>query len=243
MSDPATFQQAFGAALADGEGLRDRALARALIIHRNTSAKSAQDALADNYPVIRALTGADAFSACARAYAEACPPREPTMFRYGAGFDGFLSAWTPFAGLPYLADVAKLERLHIEALFAADAPSLTGEEVADRLDLEAPIRLHPATRFARFDSPAADIWRAHQEDGELDALDGLKWSPGAALVTRPGHRVLVTNIDEATVAFLDACAVGRALGAAAVVGAEAGGDIAQVFSILITAGAFAQRAP
>ncbi len=241
MSDPAIFQRAFGAALAGGDSLvrRDPALTRALAVHRNTSARAALDAMADNYPVVRALTGEDAFLACAREYTEAYPPREPMMFRYGAGFDNFLSGWLPFSGLPYLADVAKLERLHIEALFAADAPTLAGEAVAGGLDLDAPIRLHPATRFARFDSPAADIWRAHQDDGELDALDGLEWRPGAALITRPEHRVLVSNIDDAAFAFLGACAAGQTLGAVATVSAEAGGDLAQVFSTLITPGAFA----
>ena len=239
MSDPAAFQQAFGAALAagDGTGRQDRAMARALAIHRNTSAKAAQEALADNYPVIRALTGSDAFAACAAVFVETHPPQNPRLCLYGDGFAAFLAVYAPFAESPYLQDVARLERLVTHSLFAADAVALDGNALARGLDLELPMRLHPATGFAGFDTPAPDIWRAHQDDAEADALDSLDWRPAVALVTRPFGAVQVTPIDPAALAFLQACAEGRTLGEAGL--AAAGADLAELFSTLITAGAFA----
>ena len=242
MSDPATFQRAFGAALADGEmsAWNDRALERALRIHRNTACKAAQDALADNYPVVRALTGASPFAACAAAFVQSRPPANSRLCVYGDGFDVFLAAYAPFAELTYLRDVAWLERLVVESLFAADAVALDGKAMAGGLDLERALPLHPATRFGGFDSPVVDIWRAHQEDANADSLDALDWRPGAALVTRPSGAVQVTAIERPALAFLQACAAGRPLGEAAL--AAAAGDLPTLFSTLIAAGAFAGRA-
>jgi hypothetical protein len=221
----------------------DRALARALAVHRNTAAKAAQDAVFDNYPVVVALVGEAPFRACAAAFVAAHPPREPRLCLYGAGLDRFLSTWPPFAGLGWLADVAALERLVAEALFAADAPALDGAALADRLDPARPLALHPAVRFAAFQAPAAAIWRAHQEDAPADAVEQVEWRPAAALVTRPEGAVRVTPIDAAALAFLEAAAAGLPLAdvaqATQSAQADSGSDIAAIFSSLIIAGAFA----
>ena len=69
-SDPfLQFQAAFAGLLAGRGEAGDPALARAVAVHRNTAAKAAQDALAANYPVLRALFGEAPFDACAAAAA------------------------------------------------------------------------------------------------------------------------------------------------------------------------------
>jgi hypothetical protein len=239
MSELARFQQDFGRALAEATPFPDPALARALAVHRNTSAKAAMDALRDNHPVVFALAGAEAFDACAAAFARIHPPADPRLCLYGDGFDAFLAAWPPFADAPYLRDVARLERLVIEALFAADARALTGADLVAGLDLDRPLPLHPATRFARFDAPAAAIWLAHQDGAEPDALERLDWSPGAALITRPLDEILIAPIDRPALAFLETCAAGSPLCEAALT--AAGPGLADCFSALIAAGAFAGR--
>ncbi|MGC1305146.1 MAG: DNA-binding domain-containing protein [Caulobacteraceae bacterium] len=246
----ALFQQAFGAALAGDELMLEGvmpeglgpALSRALAIHRNTSAKAARDAVAANYPVVRALCGDEAFDACASAFIAADPPREPRLNAYGARFPAFLSTYAPADGMAYLAEVAALERLYVEALFAADAPALDGTALAAGLDLEAPLSLHPAARFAAFDSPAVAIWSAHRaEDEAVDeaALSEIDWRPQAVLVVRPDLVVEVMEIDAGALAFLSACAAGEPLGQAALAASEAGCDLQLLFANLITAGAFA----
>lgn len=237
MSDLADFQQRFGEALAAGSPPADPALARALAVHRNTSAKAAQDAIWDNYPVLRALVGDDAFRAFAAAFAGAHPPREPRLCFYGREADRFLSGYAPFAELPWLADVARLEWLVIEALFAADAPTLDAAMFAETIDLERPLPLHPAARFAAFDCPAAALWLAHQEGADEDDLDRLDWTPGAALVTRPLGTVRVTPLGLHAPRFLELCASARPLGEAAA--AVPAAELSALFSTLVAAGAFA----
>jgi hypothetical protein len=239
MSDLAEFQRAFGRALAEATSVADPALARALSVHRNTSVKAALDALRDNHPVTAALTGVEAFEACAAAFAHARPPADPRLCVYGEGFEAFLAAWPPFADAPYLREVARLERLVLEALFAADAAALHGDDLTAGLDPDRPLRLHPGARFAAFSGPAAGIWLAHQPGAEPDALERLDWRPGAALITRPGDEVLVTPIDRSALALLEACAAGLPLVDAAE--AAAGPGLADRFSTLIAAGAFAAR--
>jgi hypothetical protein len=239
MSELARFQLAFGLALAEAAPVADPALARALAVHRNTSTKAAMDALRDNHPVVCALAGGEAFDACAGAFAVAHAPADPRLCLYGEGFDAFLAAWPPFADASYLRDVATLERLVVEALFAADAPALAGADLAAGLDPDRPLGLHPSARFARLDTPAAAIWLAHQDGADPDALERLDWAPGAALVTRPLGEILVTPIDRPALAFLEACAAGLPLGEAAL--AAAGPGLADCFSTLIAAGAFAAR--
>nr|WP_295667504.1 DNA-binding domain-containing protein [Sphingomonas sp.] len=237
MSDAADFQHAFGDALFGAPMLvADPAPARALAVHRNTSAKAAQDALADNFPVVRALVGAQAFAGAATDFVEQAPPVDPRLCLYGAGFPAFFSQYTPFAEYSYLADVGTIEWLAIEALFAADAASLDGAAFDADLDLDRPLRLHPATRHARLSSPAGSIWLAHQADDADASLADLVWVGEAILVTRPADALIVTIFPSGGAAFLDACRAGQSLGAAA---AGCGDHLPAIFATLTAAGAFA----
>jgi hypothetical protein len=240
MSDLLSFQRRFASAL-ENHGLvpaTHPTLRRAIRVHRNTAMKAAQDALADNYPVVRALVGEEAFAACAAGYAEANPPSDPRLCMYGEQFDAFLSGYVPFVELPWLAGVARLEWLRVEALFAADALPLDPSSATDQISVDTRLRLHPAVRMLAYDAPVASLWLAHQPSAAPDAIQQVEWRPEIALVTRPAGAVMVRVADPGTSAFLSACARGEPLLEAAVAADEAGGDVAQVFAGLIAAGAF-----
>jgi hypothetical protein len=234
MSEAAAFQAMFAAALAQ-PARGDPALARALAVHRNTSAKAAQTALGDNYPVVRAMVGEEAFDAVAHEFVESTPPADPRLCVYGDGFAAFLDAYTPFADYRYLADVAQVERLVIEALFAADVDA-RGAASFGNLDLDAPLDLHPAVRLARLASPAGSLWLAHQDDAPADALESVVWQAECVLVTRPGNRMAVSVETPAATAFIEACANGVPLGVAA---GAVGDTLPAVFARTISAGCFA----
>lgn len=237
MLEAAQFQKAFGTMLASPDAVTDPAVRRALMVHRNTASKAARDALVANYPVVAALVGEDAFAACASSYVEAKPPREARLCLYGDHFPAFVDAWTTFAEAPYLGAVASVERLVIEALFAADAPVLDPAAVAAGLDAEAPLLRHPATRTAKTLMPAASLWLAHQPDAAPDALETIVWGPELILITRPEDAVEVRIIDTAARAFL----AGSTLADAATRAAGEGGDVATIFASLLGAGAFAAQ--
>ncbi|MBV2150105.1 DNA-binding domain-containing protein [Sphingobium sp. AS12] len=237
MPDAQSFQQAFGAMLAAPSAMADTALRRALAVHRNTATKAVRDALFANYPVLAALVGNDAFAACAAAYVEVMPPGDPRLCLYGERFPAFVDAWVPFVTAPYLAAVARVERLVTEALFAADAPALDPDALVAGFDPDAPLCWHPATRVACLAAPAASLWRAHQADAPADAFDTIVWAPEMVLVTRLADAVEVRPIDAPAQAFLG----GGSLAAAAANAADAGGDVAVILAGLLAAGAFAAQ--
>jgi hypothetical protein len=245
MRDPSAFQERFGAAV-HGDALAptlfEPGIERAVLVHRNTARAAAVEALEANYPVVRALLGGESFTGTALAFATSHPPRDPRLCLYGAAFSSFLRTFPALAAYPYLVDVARLERLCTEALFAEDAPpfdpaSISAATVPDRLSL------HPAARIACFPNPAASLWRAHQTDDATEALGGLAWRPETALVTRIEDKINVAAVDEATRVFLDACANGRALIEAADAARAAGADLTSLISNLTALWALRSAAP
>jgi len=149
----------------------------------------------------------------------------------------FIGDWAPFDDLPYLKDLAALERNVILALFAADAAVLDPAQAATELASDFALVPHPATHLTNSQWPIVDLWRAHQDGAAAHELEALRWAPQTALVTRPRSAVEVRAIDEATLAFLSR----SSLFEAAIAADGLGGDVGAIFSNLLTAGAFAAK--
>lgn len=212
-----------------------------LAIYRNTVMAGVCEALAANFPVVCALLGEEMFAAVAVDHATAHPPANPVLAHYGARFAEWIEeqAWT--CDLPYLSDVARIERLHGEALFAADAapldPGALGRLAPDEW-MHVRLALHPATRLARSRWPAASLWLAHQDGGDLSCL---VWQRECVLVTRPGHTVRVEPIAASAHRFILSLARGATVATAveATLAALPDADIAAAFTLLLNRGAFA----
>jgi len=93
-------------------------------VYRNNVQASLSNALAESYPVVRQLVGREFFNAMAALYLRDFAPASPLLNDYGQDFGDFIQGFGPAAGLPYLADMARLERLRVEAYHAADARAL-----------------------------------------------------------------------------------------------------------------------
>ena len=228
------FHEAFAAAISaptDGP----------LAIYRNTAIAGAAEALAANFPVIQALIGDEMFTAVAVDFASAHPPANPVLAHYGAAFVEWIEEQEWSAELPYLSDVARVERLHGEALFAADAEPLDPAaftRLATHEWTSARLTLHPATRLGCSRWPAASLWLAHQDGGDPA---GVTWHPECVLVSRFGHSVRVEAIPPPAHRFLLSLARGSTVAAAveATLAAFPDADIAAGFSLLLNRGAFA----
>ncbi len=217
----------------------------AFAVYRNTVFVALIDALAANFPCVARLLGDDAFRAVALAHVHAAPPRDARLLLYGEGFAEFLAAQNDLRALPYLTEVAQLDRAWIESHVAADAVPADAAALASR-DAAALARTrlapHPAARWRwAAEGPARTIWR--RERGQRD--DPIDWTPGAAegtLLTRPQDEVLWQPISAAHCAFLDACAAGATLpaAAAAALRAEPDTDVAALLALLLRAGALCE---
>ena len=227
------FQRDFAAAIgtqADGP----------MRVYRNTSLSGCVDALRDNYSAVARLLGDEMFEAIAAEHASDCPPRRPILALYGARFPDWLEEQPWVRDVPYVPDVARIERLHIEALFAADEQMLLLNGLRDREDwLALRLALHPATRFDWLTSPARSIWLSQVEhvEGELE----FEWQAEGILLTRPGLEVQPTALDRASHRFLFGIRLGESVGDAAIAtfSLYPETDIGSLFASLVNAGAFA----
>jgi hypothetical protein len=245
----ARFQDAFANALLSPHAPADAAIAAlaeqpAFAVYRNTVMKGCVDALQANFPSVARLVGEEWFRDAAREHAAVALPDEPSLLRYGAAFPAFLATFEPAAALPYLADVARLDRLWTEAHAAADAPALDRGALAgiDPGALgDAILHPHPAARWAWFpDAPIYTIWRRNREESADDSE--IEWRAEGALLARPHDSVRWIALDAAGCRFLDACASGLPVAQAidAALGAEADTNVVRLISALLAAGAFSR---
>ncbi|WP_420407241.1 DNA-binding domain-containing protein [Hoeflea sp.] len=244
-----TDQSDFGAALLDPDrplpagivGPRGKAATKRFAVYRNNVTVGLVNALADIFPAVARLVGIDFFRNMARIYIAEEPPRSALLFQYGQGFPDFLARFEPVAQLPYLPDVARLERRWLDATHAADMDPLSPASLAavSPDDLE---RLyftpHPATRLVGSRFAAVSIFSASRALQPLDAITVMK--PETGLITRPHHEVQIRQLPQGAALFFQELLEGRSLGQAANRTHEEQPefDLAAAISALLESGAF-----
>ena len=211
-----------------------------MAVYRNTIMHGAIEALRANYPVVEQIVGEEMFEHVAVDFASTCPPRDPVLALYGGEFADWLGHQNWVADLPYLPDVARVERLHVSSLFAADEERLSTEHAGQLARLPGTsLRLHPAACFAWLSTPAMSIWLAHQDPAATDIAP--EWKGEGALFARPkpftSHAAL---IGRAAHRLLSGVRLGEALGAsmAAATKLYPEEDCAAVLAALVTLGVF-----
>ncbi|MDF3931669.1 HvfC/BufC N-terminal domain-containing protein [Pseudomonas citronellolis] len=222
--------------------------ARRFGVYRNNVVVGLVGALKDAYPVLLRLLGEAFFCAMAREFVVRRPPRHPVMLDYGEGFAEFLEGFGPVATLPYLADVARLERAWLQAYHAADARVLAPSAL-QRLDPRAfpglRLALHPATRLLRSGYPVLSIWWTNV--GDAAATEHLDLARGGedALVTRPEANVRVRRLPPGAFNFIDTLATGAPVAVAtrAAFDETPAFDLAATLVGLLEAGALAELNP
>ncbi len=155
------------------------------------------DALAGEHPATRRILGEDAFGSLVSRYVVACPPRSHDLAHAGERLPRFLESDPLTARLPFLPDLALLERRVGEAFVARDSEPLAWETLqALPPERVATVRFRPRPGTALVSSrwPIHDLWRLRDlDDTEIDvALDGR---PQDVLVHRTG---LVVRCDLVT---------------------------------------------
>lgn len=186
-----------------------------LAVYRNTVHVSLVEALGRAFPVSLMLVGDEFFKAMARAYVGQTKPETPVLVHYGASFPDFIAGFPPAAGLPYLADMARLEHARNQAYHAADM-AVAGLEALAAIPPEVleqtRFRPHAATRVLSSGFPIGTIWMAHQSTppAPVTASGGE-----TVLVTRPAAEVLTTIVPAGDVPFMRALLDGATLAEAA----------------------------
>jgi len=217
-----------------------------LAVHRNNVVSSLIDALADAFPVTQALVGAEFFRAMASVFVRRHPPRSRVLAHYGEELPGFIERFDPAASVPYLADVARLERARIRAYHAADVPPVQAEAVAAALacgEAVADLRLelHPGVSVLVSPYAVASLWAAHQTDDEGDIALVDPQAPESVLILREGLDVLVLVLAPGMAAFITALQQGAPLAAAALPAQGHAADLATEFDLTAAVSLLMQR--
>jgi hypothetical protein len=127
------------------------------------------DALAEDFPGLRAVVGPAAFDRIARAYLTQHPSRSFSLCVLGSRLPAFLQAhpqlWRKAGSLAL--EMAKLEWAHIQAFEAAEYPPLGAETEVNATTV---LRLQPYLHLFHFQYPVDDLLLAVNEaedEGEL----------------------------------------------------------------------------
>jgi len=183
-----------------------------LDIYRNAYYIRLQEALAHDFPVLLAFMGEGAFGQEMAAYIKTCPSTSPSLRYIGERLPDYLSA----QGKPQLAELAHLEWAMLKAFDAADADSLTVNDMAhippgawQGLHFE----LHPSVSLLEVRHHVVDVWTAHhreqplpiQRNDETTPLLVWRGADGPRLHRFSGEcRSLITDLDEG-LSFARAC--------------------------------------
>jgi len=213
-------QSAFAAALLDPASDIPRGLVahssakpvKRFGVYRNNVSTGLVQALAIRFPATQSIVGAEFFAAMAKAYIEREPPRSPILLNYGADFAGFVAAFESAQGVPYLADIVRLENARTQAYHATDkeplAPKFLAAVSADRAE-ELTFELHPSFAIVRSAYPVVTIWAMNC--GELPLAPITDWRAEDALIMRPRLSVLTRLLPPGGAVFLAALLRGETL--------------------------------
>jgi hypothetical protein len=186
--------------------------ARRFAVYRNNVVAGLCDALKAAYPATRRIVG-----------------------------DEFVGAFEPAQALPYLRDVARLERAWAQAYHAREATSLGAKafkRIAPGQLSTITFVLHPSVRIVRSPFPVVTIWQMNIEGGVPAAVDS-EAAGEDAVVVRPVAEVEVRALPRGGASFIEALHTGArmidALESALV--DEPSFDLGGTLKVLIEAGA------
>jgi hypothetical protein len=244
-----SFAMAFSPALLDPQnetpeavtGPNNKTAVKRFNVYRNNVTVSLIDALAAIYPATQRITGVEFFRAMARFHVRATPPTSPLLFEYGREFPSFIEQYEYAQSVPWLADVARIERAWLDAYHAADMEIMEPQALAsippERLS-DVRFVPHPAVSIVSSEVPAVSIFAAHRSEGPMDPIEAV--AAEDALITRPGLEVVVRHLPPGGTIFLTRLISGETLGQAAAAAFEASTsfDLPANIAGMIEAGAF-----
>ncbi len=168
------------------------------------------EALAAEFPALRACLGAERFAALCRSYLKAYPSAHHDLGQLGRHLPAFLRE-RPAADRGDLADLAALEWARSEVFFEADASAVDREAVRSLAPADFPrarLRFVPALRLLALSYPAHEAWLL-STSGEV--APPLPAAPTWLAVWRAGHDVFHTPLDRHEALALRAALSGASL--------------------------------
>jgi hypothetical protein len=222
-------------------GPEGKAAQKRFNVYRNNVTYSLKSALGEIFPSVLKCCGEDRFSHVSSLYVRDHPPTSRLLFEYGGKFGDFLDTFEPARQqMPWLADLARLERAWLDAWHSADETPLASESLSTFApeDMERLVFApHSAMMVLESRFAIYDLFLAARNDQDIAAVE-LR-NPQSVLVTRPRFDVELRLLPLGGATFFTALQAGMTLGdAAGAALAEAGDfDLASAIAALLAAGA------
>ena len=135
---------------------------------------------------------------------------EVILLRYGESFADFIESFEPASTVPYLADVARMERAWHEAYHARETATLDPSTLAGLApdDFERVIfTTHPSLRLVSSSYPALSIWQMNVGDAEPQPIELTR--SDQAIFLRPHAEVEARAVSASSFAFLQSLVRGE----------------------------------
>lgn len=213
------------------------------LVYRNSGVMACVEALRSNYQRLAKVMGDEFFSALARAYADAEPPTSRSLVGYGASLPRFIAEAESEHGLPWLADIARLDRGWLESHLSPDAAPLAADDLAglDGATLMAcsPVT-HPSLRIVETEWATTALWSDLHAGNLPDRQVSLAHRTEHALFLRPGGETRMRPLGPGEHAFLGAAMSGASLGSAceAALDRQPGIDLSNLIADAFSSGVF-----
>lgn len=166
------------------------------------------DALLEDFPRVAAIVGKDRFRDLGRAYLRHYPSTQPSLKYLGVHFAEFLATQTVGATLPFLCDLARLERIRVDVFDAPDSDVLRLDDLQDiPAGAWATIRFRviPALTTLTCAWPVQRVWK----EESFTSSDEFEPTPTVLRVWRQDFAVYQAGMDVVEQAALKAMQAGE----------------------------------
>ncbi len=214
-----------------------RATLQRLQLHRHHVMRSVGAALAATFPTVATVVGHEFFGLLARDFMAGTSLADPVLSRYGEHFHQFVAAKQNMHGLPYLADVARLDWALNVAFHSPLEPRLSTADLAGRLQdslASLSVGLPAGSSLIESAYPLDLIWQASQPGASVDRVDLAAGPVCLAIFRRPEDAAFVV-LAPGEAAFIKYLCRGDPLATAARYASqvEADFDLAATFSRML----------
>jgi hypothetical protein len=179
------------------------------------------DALAETFPTLRWLLGAEHFHNLATDYVLAEPSTSPNLHAFGDRLPEYLGRHPLLSRFPAATDIASVERALARALHAADRQCWTREHLARLAGSEwatLRVQLVASAQLLRNAHDVRPFHEARQQDTDVPLVEAVH-PPLFTLIWRKGHRPFFRTLSPAEghvlsaldsgVTFREACAIAQ----------------------------------
>jgi len=166
------------------------------------------DALMEDFPRIAVILGEDQFRELGRTYLRQYPSSQPSLRYLGDHFPEFVATQVVSTMLPFLRDLARLERARVEVFDALDVEPLRSEDLqVISPEAWATIRFQmiPALETLTCAWPVHHVWK----DESFTKSDRIYQSPTVLRVWRQDFDVYQASMDTIECAALTTLCAGE----------------------------------